>query len=433
MLLATRSPTATAGAPGTFHGDWLPAIAGRLRWLRCLGAVARHGSVARAAEELCQSPTSVTRSIAELEAACGLSMFERGPRGMMPTTIGARAAQRAQMLFEHLADGAQEALALGGPAALRASTPQRFASCMSSAALKAFLAVAAAGSEARAAEWLALSQPTVHRSLHTLEERLGAQLLKSSTRGTRLTDAGEVLLRRAKLAVAEAREIESEFARWQGQQRGRVVIGSIPFSATPLLTRTLEAIRREHPHMGVIVVDGPHDSLMRRLRDAEVDVVVGALRTATPGVRQECFYDEPLVVIARSGHPCADLAAPTLASLRAWGWVLPLPGTPANELIGAAHAACGLAPPRAALHSNSPMFTRSMLATSDLLAVAPREQSLEDEASGLFRRVPIALPGATRPIGVALRETGQPSPDLLGVLGAMRHAAARMDAEAAGA
>lgn len=414
-------------------GDRLPAIAERLRWLRCLEAVARHGSVSRGAEELCQSPTSVTRSIAELEAAFGLSMFERHARGMTSTMIGARAARGAQRLFAHLAEGAQEALELSGMAARRATTPQRFASCVSSAALNAFLAVAAAGSEARAAEWLALSQPTVHRSLRSLQDRLGTQLLKSSSRGTQLTEAGEALLRRTKLALAEARGIESELAQWQGCPRGRVVIGSIPFSATPLLTRTLEALRRERPELGVTVVDGPYDALMRRLREAEVDVVVGALRGAPPGVRQDCLYEEPLTVIARRGHPCADLPALTLADLRAWGWILPLPGTPANELICAAHAACGLAPPEATLHSNSAMFTRSMIATSNLLAVAPRDQALADEASGLFRRLPVALAGAPpRPIGVALREADDPSPSLLVVLSAMRDAAACLQAEAAG-
>jgi len=427
------APAAAMGASqGTMHGDGLPLIAGRLRWLRCLDAVARHGSVARGAEALCQSPSSVTRSIAELEAACGLVMFERGARGMTLTVIGARAARHAQRLFTHLAEGAREALAHSSRVALHASTPQRFASGLSSATLRAFLAVAAAGSEARAAGWLALSQPTVHRSLHAIEERLGTPLLKPSARGTRLTDAGQALLHRARLAVAEARAIESELAQWQGRPCGRVVIGSISFSTMPLLTRTLEALRRERPQLGVTVVDGPYDSLMQRLHDAEVDVVVGALRSAERGVRQECFYDEPLAVIARCGHPCANLPAPTLADLHAWGWILPLPGTPASELISTAHAACGLTAPVATLHSNSAMFTRSMLATSDLLAVAPRDQSLADEASGLFRRLPVALPGATRPVGAAVRASGQPSAGLLEVLGAMRDAAAQLQAEAAG-
>jgi hypothetical protein len=74
-----------------------------------------------------------------------------------------------------------------------------------------------------------------------------------------------------------------------------------------------------------------------------------------------------------------------------------------------------------------------MIATSNLLAVAPRDQALADEASGLFRRLPVALAGAPpRPIGVALREADDPSPSLLVVLSAMRDAAACLQAEAVG-
>lgn len=430
MSLASSSGTALT-AQGAHAGGRLPAIAECLRGLRSLCAVARHGSVTRAAEAMCLSQASVTRAISELETACGLRLFDRGPRGMSPTVVGSSVAKRAHVLFEHLARGAQEAKAHAAPRARRAIDPQRFAAVVSTASLKAFLAIAITGSETRAAEHLGLSQPTVHRALRHIQHRVGVPLLQRSIHGTRLTEAGEALLLCTKLAMAEARAIESEMAAWQGRLRGHVIIGSIPFSGTALLTRTLEALRRDRPDMSVTVVEGAYESLTRKLHEADIDVVIGALRESPQAIRQEVFYSEPLVVIVRANHPCLAMAAPTLADLQTWEWVMPLPGAPANELLYAAHAACGVAAPRAAVHSNSPMFTRSMLANNDLLAVAPFGQSLEDEASGLFRRVAVALPGSARAIGATVREIGQPSPDLLAVLEAMRTAAAQTPVDAA--
>ena len=67
--------------------------------------------------------------------------------------------------------------------------------------------------------------------------------------------------------------------------------------------------------------------------------------------------------------------------------------------------------------------TEALLRDTDRLALTSHGQALEDERMGLFRRVPVALPGTTRPIGIAVRDTGSPSPDLAAVLQALRDAA----------
>jgi DNA-binding transcriptional LysR family regulator len=59
-----------------------------LRELRVLVAVAEHGTVARAARALHQSPSSVSHALASLEAKVGVRLFVRLPRGMAPTEAG---------------------------------------------------------------------------------------------------------------------------------------------------------------------------------------------------------------------------------------------------------------------------------------------------------------------------------------------------------
>jgi LysR family transcriptional regulator, low CO2-responsive transcriptional regulator len=59
-----------------------------LKQLRAFAAAARHGSLARAAEELHLTPPAVTMQIKELEAAVGLPLFDRSGKAIQLTTTG---------------------------------------------------------------------------------------------------------------------------------------------------------------------------------------------------------------------------------------------------------------------------------------------------------------------------------------------------------
>lgn len=68
--------------------------------LRAFAAVMRHGSTARAAKALGVEQTTCARRIAALEAAWGLALFTRTPRGYEPTESAQRLAGPAAGLAE---------------------------------------------------------------------------------------------------------------------------------------------------------------------------------------------------------------------------------------------------------------------------------------------------------------------------------------------
>ena len=72
--------------------------------------------------------------------------------------------------------------------------------------LRYFVAVAEAGQITEAAARLGIAQPTLSQSLAQLEHRLGMQLLERRPHGVDLTDAGRVLLDRARATVKAADE-----------------------------------------------------------------------------------------------------------------------------------------------------------------------------------------------------------------------------------
>src|SRR6201986_836029 len=67
-----------------------------------------------------------------------------------------------------------------------------------------FVAVAEHRHFGRAAAALRVAQPSLSRQIRSLERQLGVRLLDRTPQGTRLTDAGEVFLPRAKALVRSA-------------------------------------------------------------------------------------------------------------------------------------------------------------------------------------------------------------------------------------
>jgi DNA-binding transcriptional LysR family regulator len=85
-----------------------------LRLIQHALAVGRHGSFARAAEALQITQPSLSRSIAALEAALGVPLFDRTSMGVTPTTFGRIVLERGDMVLKREADLRREIGLLAG-------------------------------------------------------------------------------------------------------------------------------------------------------------------------------------------------------------------------------------------------------------------------------------------------------------------------------
>lgn len=88
-----------------------------LRQLRCLVAIADHGTFTDAAIELGVSQAAVSRAITGLEAELGVRLLRRTTRHVAPTAAGARVITRARRILSEVAD--LERVVEDGPDELR--------------------------------------------------------------------------------------------------------------------------------------------------------------------------------------------------------------------------------------------------------------------------------------------------------------------------
>jgi LysR family transcriptional regulator of gallate degradation len=397
-----------------------------LRHLRALRAVADAGSIARAAERLHRVPSAVARAVAELEAALARPLFERRPRGMVPTPAGAIVLARARRIEDEL-DEARQLLPTRAGARAAVGGPTPFASLLNGRRLAVIAALADTRSTAASARAHALTQPAVSAALNDLEARLGTTLFRRTPRGLEPTAAGETLVLHFKRVLAELRHVAPDLAAAEGTVSGSVHVGALPLGRTRILPAAIAALVARHPQVHVATVESPYEALAAALRSGEIDFILGALRdaAATRDLEQEGLFDDRIAVIARAGHPLARARRLDFDRLRQAAWVFSRQGSPSRELLERFFAAAHERPPVPRVETGDLAVLRGLLLESDMLtAISPHQLRYEIRDATLVV-LDFPLERTRRRIGLTQRHGAFPSPGARALMDEIRHVVAR--------
>ena len=393
----------------------------KLRQLRSLLAVAQTGRVAKAATRLNVSQPAVTRAIQSLEKEIGVFLFERTRERMVPTQLGSIVVDRAERAFDHLV-GAEEELRRLIRSTGQDVTPQPLSRFVSNHELNAVIMIGAVHSVTSAAVRLGVSQPAVNRSLRNLEQRLGLRLFDRTAQGMIPTQAGETVIRRAKLALVEINQGMEEIANIGGEALGRVSIGVLPLSRVYLVPTAVTRLMKDFPAADIVIVDGIFDQLLTDLCDGDIDLVVGTLRDPPPvdGIQSEKLFEDGMVIAARSGHPIFANDPIKFEHLKGLEWILPHTGVPLRSQFDALLAENGIVPPGHPIETGSISVSRTIAMGSDRLVVASKSQIHHEESYGLLKPLDIATNVPKRPIGVVTRRDYVPTPVVAALLEHLR-------------
>ncbi len=378
-----------------------------LRHLRAFREVAERRSISQAAAHVFLSQPAITQAIAKLEHQIGTPLFERLSDGMRPTEAGALFAQRAAHTLELIRTGGQEAIKLGGERGNRRQAG--IDQLVTTTQLRSLVAVANARNFSLAARSIGTSQPALHRAARDLEALMDIRLFDKTAQGIELTRAAQTLAQHVKLAFAELAQGYAEIAALSGSDTGLIVVGSMPLARHGILPAAINALARELPEVRVSVVDAPYNELLHGLRHGELDVLIGALRDPIPveDVVQESLFDDPLAIVARSGHPLATKRRVSAADLSAYPWVLPQRGTPTRdhfEILLNGHATAG-----GLVESSSIVLVCGLLLESDRLTLISRHQIRREEEQGLLTTLAYDTRSTRRPIGLTTRKNWRPT------------------------
>ena len=159
----------------------------------------------------------------------------------------------------------------------------------------------------RAATELRIAQPSLSRQIRQLEQRLGARLLDRTPQGSRLTEAGEVFLPRARALLRSAAQAAA--ATRAAAQPSRITIG---YTVGLIVTPAVRNLRRQHPDADVQTLHLDWNEPREALLDHRVDAVVTRLPIRTDGLHVTILYDEPRVLLVPVDHRLAGKESVTL-------------------------------------------------------------------------------------------------------------------------
>ncbi|WP_330254895.1 LysR family transcriptional regulator [Nocardia sp. NBC_00565] len=272
--------------------------------------------------------------------------------------------------------------------------------------LTALVTVAEVGSVTRAAELLHLVQPAVTRQIRLLEQELGVALFERTRQGMRPTEAGAVMVERARRALHELDRARAEIRPTPGVVTGIVIVGLLE-SAADLLTEPLvTAVLRDHPGIELRVLTGYSGHLQRWLDDGDLDLSLLYNLTSTPSLNVEPLASERLWAAA---PPEAGLRADrpvSLAEVAAHPMVMPAPGHALRALIdgGAKDVEVTF---EVAVQTNSLRLQKLLVRGGHGWTILPGVGIAEDVAAGALSAAPLRDPEIWRWIVLGIPRAGR--------------------------
>ena len=187
--------------------------------------------------------------------------------------------------------------------------------------LNHFIALAEEGRFAVAAERMHLSQAAFSRSIQSLEENIGFKLFDRGAKGAALTPAGEVVLRRARTLVGEARHLEHEVELIRLGEGVEVAFGAAPVPSAVIVPDLLCLMRQRYPGLVTRVYLGNLPTLLGQLDAQKIDFALGDPRMAPPQKRysMKSVGKQIAALYVRADHPLVNAARIGADAMRHFG------------------------------------------------------------------------------------------------------------------
>lgn len=140
--------------------------------------------------------------------------------------------------------------------------------------LRYFVHVADLKSFTRASVHIRIAQPALSRQIKKLEADLGVQLLVRSAQGVELTDAGRLLLERAKRVLRQVSQTIEDVRALDGSVSGTITLGVPPAAGELLAPAVLMGLAETYPQLRLNIVEGFSGFLYERLVRQEMNLAL---------------------------------------------------------------------------------------------------------------------------------------------------------------
>lgn len=190
--------------------------------------------------------------------------------------------------------------------------------------LRYFVAIAEQGSFSRAAALLHIAQPALSLHVRNMEFDLGTPLLFRSPKGVVPTEAGEILLRNARIIIDQLAIAEEEIRGHDNDPSGEVRLG-LPGTISQILAVPLiTAARTRFPKIKLRIAEAMSGFVLEWMRDARIDLAVLYRDINDRGIAMVRILEEELVFFGPT-DPATDIPMPEVGTILDYDLIAQLP------------------------------------------------------------------------------------------------------------
>jgi DNA-binding transcriptional LysR family regulator len=271
--------------------------------------------------------------------------------------------------------------------------------------LRVFREVVRQGSFNRAAAVLRLTPSAVSQQIGALERSLGTAVVKRSTRGVEVTEAGLVLVDAADAIAAELEDAEHRIEQLARAGAERLTVVTFTSGGQRLLPAALLRFNAAHPNVELTVIEAEPEQALALVRAGSADLALAYHFDGPPPVRPgdrsgltwTSLVDDPMWIVLPRGHRLADRESLAMAELAGERWVHGCLSTGALMDHYAALAGIEI---ETACRGTDYVFAQSLVRAGVGISLIPHIALTAD--TGGVAMVPLEPPRPSRYVGVVM-------------------------------
>ncbi|GHI03964.1 LysR substrate-binding domain-containing protein [Streptomyces cellostaticus] len=245
--------------------------------------------------------------------------------------------------------------------------------------------------------------------IRTLEEELGIDLFERTGQGMRPTDAGAIMVDRARRALNELERARAEVQPTPGAVTGIVTVGLLESTSDLLAEPLVTAVARDHPGVELRLLLACSGRLQQWLDDGDLDLTLLYNLDSTPSLNARPLVREHLWAVAPASAGLRTDRPVPLTEAAGHPLVMPASGHALRSLIDAAAVRAGVAMD-VVVQTDSLRVQKQLVQAGHGWTVLPGAGIAEDVMRGTLSVAPLRVPDVWRSIVLGTPRYGRTPP-----------------------
>ncbi len=182
--------------------------------------------------------------------------------------------------------------------------------------IKYFYEITQSQSLEQAANQLFITQPSLTKAIHKLEDELGIKLFEKAGRKNVLTKQGHEFLSLAKPVLEAYTHFEENLSFIGKTERATVKYGVIPLYQTPFTSAFLYAFRKKYPYISVQIHELDEETIQHQLISGELDIGMTENMLISPYLITYSGFEDVVSVAVGEDSPYYHASSLTFADLK---------------------------------------------------------------------------------------------------------------------